>query len=101
MITQMQEGRQIPRRNSVGDLREGDQKTTKPPVQRKNVTDKVIDALTSTDVLDKIMPVLTQTITETIVSVIESSSLVILSDCSVNCLECPSITSCCSLMVIC
>jgi hypothetical protein len=29
------------------------------------------------------------------------SSLVILSDCSVNCLECPSITSCCSLMVIC
>jgi hypothetical protein len=35
----MQEGRQIPRRNSVGDLREGDQKTTKPPVQRKNVTD--------------------------------------------------------------
>ena len=28
-----------------------------------------------------------------------SSSLVILSDCSVNCLECPSITSC--LMVIC
>ena len=55
------------------DLREGDQKTTKPPVQRKHVTDKVIDALTSTDVLDKIMPVLTQKITETIVSVIESS----------------------------
>ena len=45
------------RRNSVGDLREGDQKTTKPPVQRKKLTDKVIDALTSTDVLDKIMPV--------------------------------------------
>ena len=43
--TQMQEGRQIRRRNSVGDLREGDQKTTKPPVQRKNITDKVIDAL--------------------------------------------------------
>ena len=54
-------------------LRDGDQKTTKPPVQRKNVTDKVIDALTSTDVLDKIMPVLPQKITETIVSVIESS----------------------------
>ena len=71
--TQMQEGRQIRRHNSVGDLREGDQKTTKPPVQRKNVTDKVIDALTSTDVLDKIMPVLTHKITETIVSVIESS----------------------------
>jgi hypothetical protein len=50
--TQMQEGRQIRRRNSVGDLRDGDQKTTKPPVQRKNVTDKVIDALTSTDVLE-------------------------------------------------
>ena len=43
--TQMQEGRQIRRRNSVGDLREGDKKTTKPPVQRKNVTDKVIDVL--------------------------------------------------------
>jgi hypothetical protein len=41
----MQKGRQIRRRNSVGDLREGDQKATKPPVQRKNVTDKVIDAL--------------------------------------------------------
>ena len=53
------------------DLREGDQKTTKPPVQRKHVTDKVIDAFT--DVLDKIMPVFTQKITETIVSVIESS----------------------------
>ena len=38
-------------------MREGDTKTTKPPVQRKHVTDKVIDALTSTDVLDKIMPV--------------------------------------------
>jgi hypothetical protein len=33
-----------------------------------------MDALTSTDVLDKIMPVLTQTHTETIVSVIESSN---------------------------
>ena len=54
-------------------MREGDQKTIKPPVQRKHVADKVIDALTSTDVLDKIMPVLTQKITETIVSVIESS----------------------------
>ena len=65
----MQEGRQMRRRNSVADLREGDQNTTKPPVQRQNVTDKVID----TDVLDKIMPVLTHKITETIVSVIESS----------------------------
>jgi hypothetical protein len=53
-------GRQMCRRNSVGDLRGCDQKTTKSPVQRKNVTDKVIDALTSTDVLDKIMPVLKQ-----------------------------------------
>jgi hypothetical protein len=47
-------------------LREGDQKTIKPPVQRKHVADKVIDALTSTDVLDKIMPVLTQYSNETI-----------------------------------
>ena len=65
----MQEGRQMRRRNSVADLREGDQNTTKPPVQRQNVTDKVIDI----DVLDKIMPVWTHKITETIVSVIESS----------------------------
>lgn len=71
--TQMQEGRQIRRRNSVGDLREGDKKIVKPQVQRRNVTDKVLDALNSTDVLDKIMPVLTQKITETIRSVIESS----------------------------
>jgi len=61
------------RRNSVGDLREGDKKITKPPAQRRNVTDKVLEALTSTEVLDKIMPVLTQKITEIIVSVIESS----------------------------
>ena len=73
--TQMQEGRQMRRRNSVADLREGDQQTTKPPVQTQNVTDKVIDALTSTDVLDMIMPVLTQNITETIVSVIVKYSI--------------------------
>jgi hypothetical protein len=39
--TQMQEGRQMRRRNSVADLREGDQKTTKPPVQRQNVTFRI------------------------------------------------------------
>jgi hypothetical protein len=71
--TQMQEGRQMRHRNSVADLQEGDQKSTKPSIQRQNVTDKVIDALTSTDVLDKIMPVLTKQISETIVSAIESS----------------------------
>jgi hypothetical protein len=76
----MQEGRQIRRRNSVGDLREGYQKTTKPPVQRKNVTDKVIDALTSTDVLDKIMPVLTQKITGTLI--LWNLRLVLLEYCS-------------------
>ena len=69
--SQMQEGRQMRRRNSVGDVREGDKKNiTKPPVQKRNVTDKVLEALTSTDVLNKIMPVLTHKITETIVSVI-------------------------------
>ena len=71
----MQEGRQMRRRNSVADLREGDKKTTKPPVQRKNVTDKVIDPLTGTDVLDTIMPVLTQNFFETIVSVIVKYSI--------------------------
>ena len=49
---------------------------TKPPVQRRNVTDKILEALTSTDVLNKIMPVLTQKITETIVSVIVKYTII-------------------------
>jgi hypothetical protein len=53
--TQKQTLRQIRRRNSVGDLSDlGTNKKT--PVSRKNITDKVLEALTSPDVLNKIIP---------------------------------------------
>ena len=72
--TQKQQLRQIRRRNYIGDLRDiGQKPAAKTPALRKNVTDKVIEALTSTDVLNKIVPVLTDKITETITSVIEAS----------------------------
>ena len=72
--TQKQQLRQIRRRNSIGDLRDiGQKPAAKTPALRKNVTDKVIEALTSPDVLNKIVPVLTDKITETITSVIETS----------------------------
>jgi hypothetical protein len=62
---------QIRRRNSVGDLRDlGTNKKT--PVSRKNITDKVIDALISPDVLNKIIPILSEKIGETISTLIES-----------------------------
>ena len=55
--TQKQTLRQIRRRNSVGDLSDlGTNKKT--PVSRKNITDKVLEALTSPDVLNKIIPIL-------------------------------------------
>jgi hypothetical protein len=69
--TQKQTLRQIRRRNSVGDLRDlGTNKKT--PVSRKNITDKVLDALTSPDVLDKIIPTLSEKNGETISTLIES-----------------------------
>jgi len=72
--TQKQQLRQIRRRNSIGDLRDiGQKPAAKTPAMRINVTDKVIEALTSPDVLNKIVPVLTDKITETITSVIETS----------------------------
>ena len=55
--TQKQNLRQIRRRNSVGDLRDLDT-IKKTPVSRKNITDKVLEALTSPDVLNKIIAVL-------------------------------------------
>ena len=65
---------QLRRRNSIGDLRDiGQKPAAKTPALRKNVTDKVIEALTSPDVLNEIVPVLTDKITETITSVIETS----------------------------
>ena len=69
--TQKQTLRQIRRRNSVGDLSDlGTNKKT--PVSRKNITDKVLEALTSPDVLNKIIPVLSEKIGETISTLIES-----------------------------
>ena len=57
--TQKQTLWQIRRRNYVGDLRDlGTNKKT--PVSRKNIIDKVLDALTSPDVLNKIMPILSE-----------------------------------------
>ena len=69
--TQKQTLRQIRRRNSVGDLNDlGTNKKT--PVSRKNITDKVLDALTSLDVLNRIIPILSEKIGETISTLIES-----------------------------
>ena len=69
--TQKQTLRQIRRLNSVGDL--SDLRTNKKtPVSRKNITDKVLEALTSPDVLNKIIPVLSEKIGETISTLIES-----------------------------
>lgn len=69
--TQKQNLRQIRRRNSVGDLRDLDT-IKKTPVSRKNITDKVLEALTSPDVLNRIIPVLSEKIGETISTLIES-----------------------------
>jgi hypothetical protein len=61
--TQKQTLRQIRRRNSVGDLNDlGTNKKT--PVSRKNITDKVREAL--------IIPILSEKIGETISTLIES-----------------------------
>ena len=55
----------------VGDLSDlGTNKKT--PVSRKNITDKVLEALTSPDVLNKIIPILSEKIGETISTLIES-----------------------------
>ena len=69
--TQNQNLGQIRRRNSVGDLRDLDT-IKKTPVSRKSITDKVLEALASPDVLNKIIPVLSEKIGETISTLIES-----------------------------
>jgi hypothetical protein len=60
--TQREALRQIRRRNSVGDLRDLDT-NKKIPVSRKNITDKVIEALTSPDIPNKIISVLSEILT--------------------------------------
>jgi hypothetical protein len=69
--TQKQALRQMRLRNSVGDLRDfGTNKKT--PVSRTNITDKVLDALTSPEVLDKIILILSEKIGETVSTLTES-----------------------------
>jgi hypothetical protein len=58
------EKRQIRRPNSISDLTDIIPK--KAPTTRKTITDKVLEALTSPDVLNKIIPILSVKICETI-----------------------------------
>jgi len=72
--TQKKQLRQILRRNSIRDLRDiGQKPAAKTPALKKNVTDKVIEAFTSRDVLNIIAPVIADKITGTITSVIAAS----------------------------
>jgi hypothetical protein len=67
--TKKQEKRQIWRRNSISDLTDIIPK--KAPSTRKTITDKVLKALTSPDVLNKIIPILSEKICETIEATIK------------------------------
>ncbi|CAC5379746.1 unnamed protein product [Mytilus coruscus] len=62
--TARQVTRQIRRRNSVGDLSSITSK--KIPGFRKTIADKMVEALTSPEVLDQIMPVVTEKLCESI-----------------------------------
>lgn len=68
--TLKQVSRQIRRRNSVADLRDLD--TKKAPSTRKTMTDKVMEVLSSPDVLNQIIPLLAQKIGETLSNLIET-----------------------------
>ena len=69
--TEKQEKRQIRRRNSISDLTDIIPK--KVPSTRKTITDKVLEALTSPDVLNKIIPILSENICETIEATIKDT----------------------------
>ncbi|CAG2246640.1 unnamed protein product [Mytilus edulis] len=72
--TQKQSTRQIRRRhsNSIGDLRGvGERKT---PTLRKTVADKVLDALNSPEVLNVMIPLLSQKISDTLTPIIEQEA---------------------------
>lgn len=68
--TTKQQERQIRRRNSIGDLRGVLDK--KGPTTRKTPTDKIIEALTSATVLDRIVPTLSDKLCETISKTFEA-----------------------------
>ena len=72
--TQKQSTRRIRRRhsNSIGDLRGvGERKT---PTLRKTVADKVLDALNSPEVLNVMIPLLSQKISDTLTPIIEQEA---------------------------
>lgn len=68
--TQKQQTRQIRRRNSIGDISETLKK--KPASLNKSVANKVLEALSSPEVLDTIIPVLTQKLSEALSPIIEA-----------------------------
>ena len=70
--TQRQVTRQIRRRNSLGDLRDINPSQKKVPASKKSIADKVLEALSSPDVLQQIIPILSQKICENIESMIET-----------------------------
>ena len=70
--TQKQQTRQIRRRNSIGDVCDLSTITKKAPALRKSITDKVLEALTSPEVLNEIIPVLSKKIGESLTTVIQS-----------------------------
>ena len=72
LATQKQKGRQTRPKlhaQSISDLR--DLGTKRAPASKKAITDKVLEALTSADVLSKIVPILSEKIGDTISSLIE------------------------------
>ena len=77
--SQRQTGRQIRRRNSVGDLRELTSK--KPSVSKKSIADKVLEALSSPEVLNQVIPVLSQKISESISVLIDDKIQSSLDEC--------------------
>ena len=71
--TEKQQQRQIRRRNSIGNLSDILPKKAPASATRKSIADKVLDALTSQDVLSKIVSILSQKICETIESTINTT----------------------------
>ena len=64
--TEKQQIRQIRRRNSIGNLADLKLASKKQPAARKSASDKVMEALISPDVLEKMIPVISDKIGESI-----------------------------------
>lgn len=63
--------RPIKRRNSVGDLRDLANTSKKTPASRKSLTDKILEALKSPEILDVIIPVLADKLSESLFAEME------------------------------